>query len=106
MALSREILPLGYRTWNGKDIPPTLGRWPRENEIPADTLKGMAKAKAAIIEGSQDSETNSHILLGAFALNLISIRNKDMVNVVYSTQGEKPLTFKQASDCITRLIGA
>jgi hypothetical protein len=79
---------------------------PRENESPDATIDRVSKARAAIIATAQDSEISSDILLGAFLLNLISINNKDMVNLVYSTQGEKPLTFKEASASITRLIGA
>jgi hypothetical protein len=79
---------------------------PRENESPDGIITRVTKARAAIIETAQESEINSEILLGAFLLNLISVNNTDMVNLVYSTRGEKPLTFKEASDSITRLIGS
>jgi hypothetical protein len=79
---------------------------PRENESPDSLITRVTKARAAIIETAQESEISSEILLGAFILNLISVNNTDLVNLVYSTRGEKPLTFKEASDSITRLVGS
>jgi hypothetical protein len=78
-------------------LPPGLGNQaPREWSLEA-IITRVTKANAAIIETAQESEINSKILLGAFLLNMISVNNTDMVNLVYSTQGEKPLTFKEAS---------
>ena len=65
----------------------------REDESPASTFQLLVIAK--IIEIAQDSEINPDILLGAFALNLTSTRRKDMVNIVYRTQGQKPLIFQE-----------
>jgi transposase InsO family protein len=79
---------------------------PRENESPDSIITRVTKARAAIIETAQESEISSEILLGAFILNLISVNNTDLVKIVYSTRGEKPLTFKEASDSITRLVGS
>ena len=79
---------------------------PQENDSPGNIIDRVAKARAEIIKMAQDSEIQSDISLGVLLLKLISINKRDMVNLVYGTQGEKPLTFKAASDSITRLVGA
>jgi hypothetical protein len=63
---------------------------PRENESPAVIFERVAKAKAAIVKTARVSEINSDILLAGFTLNLVSIRNEDMVNIVYSCKKVYP----------------
>jgi len=70
-----------------------------DGETAEDTIDRADKAISDILDSME--EIKPYELLGAFILSVLTPKNENLVNLVYSTQNSsKPLTFEEASASI------